>query len=940
MKNLKRLLSLALTGVMLSGMMVMGASAAEYTDAESIEHTEAVEIMSSLNIINGKPDGSYDPEGLVSRAEMAKMIAVAMNGGKETTYGTKTTPTYTDIKGHWAEQYIEYCSDLKIISGRGNGIFDPEGKVTGTEAAKMLLSALGYDATAYRLTGADWDTNVNYEATQTADPKLYEELDGVVVANPVTRDAAAQIIWNGLQNVTRTKTPDKSVNTGEVTYTYTPSGKTLLKAQYDADIFVGTFNGNDKFNNNGSPKTGEIVVSGRLDGESALTASGAANPVRHANFPAEFDIANIGEQVKVIYKEGKGGRSSTPDKADKIYGVFLTGVAQTVTSTVDKVANFANKGEQTIKVDGTVYDLANTVTVYRNFDKTNQKSTFNVSQLTDGTSKVASTLTQALRTPTGSDVANNGASGDFIKLVMDANDDVDTIYIIESKIAVVTAKNSTKVTLNNGVGSVTFEDNDIYEDIAVDDVVVVTTLYNNAANKTGAVTTIEKAESVTGTLDSYKYSYNSGDADDSKIKACESLKLDGETYKIYGTTKDMLDDDLDDLVDIFGKTMLDEEFELYLINGYVAAARQLTKGNSNYSLVIEKSAAGAAGGAINGLKIRVMGSDGVKTVLTVSENSYKKGANTDANKIVNEDDIDLLDIVTYSVSKDGTADVKIEGKAAAKDTKNTEYHKSTKKLTHDSADMAVADDCVLYANVNPAMDKDGVTPLAPSYKAFNLRDLKNIPDAQYAFNIVSNADNEAVAVYLDLGFRPGGATNSRVYGIISGYEGRLNNEDGVYYRYTVDVNDEQYTIDWKSGTRVATGSIVSFEPTNDNMYATGDVANISAGTYSIDGDTAVVGFVEKYSSKDNTITIVTSVDPVTDGNGNVVRYDADTATRAIYAIDDKANIYFVDRDEKVGTSGSISKYDVITGTKNVILMVNGTGDVTNIIFETSNKTGF
>ncbi len=101
MKNLKRLLSLALTGVMLSGMMVMGASAAEYTDAESIEHTEAVEIMSSLNIINGKPDGSYDPEGLVSRAEMAKMIAVAMNGGKETTYGTKTTVMYLQT-AHWS----------------------------------------------------------------------------------------------------------------------------------------------------------------------------------------------------------------------------------------------------------------------------------------------------------------------------------------------------------------------------------------------------------------------------------------------------------------------------------------------------------------------------------------------------------------------------------------------------------------------------------------------------------------------------------------------------------------------------------------------------------------------------------------------------------------------------------------------------------------------
>ena len=72
MKNLKRLLSLALTGVMLVGMMAIGASAAEYkdfTDVGEIENTEAVSTMVVLGVINGKGDGSsFYPKGTVTRA--------------------------------------------------------------------------------------------------------------------------------------------------------------------------------------------------------------------------------------------------------------------------------------------------------------------------------------------------------------------------------------------------------------------------------------------------------------------------------------------------------------------------------------------------------------------------------------------------------------------------------------------------------------------------------------------------------------------------------------------------------------------------------------------------------------------------------------------------------------------------------------------------------
>ena len=167
MNNLKRVLSLGLAGTMLAGMMMVGAGAVngkDFTDQDEIKHSEAVNTLVTLNVIAGKDTGAYDPAGSLPRAEMAKLIVYTLNGGKEPVLSTKAVPTYSDIKGHWAEKYIEYCSSLNIISGRGDGTFQPDATVTGTEAAKMTLTAMGYDATVFKFTGVDWAINVNTEA--------------------------------------------------------------------------------------------------------------------------------------------------------------------------------------------------------------------------------------------------------------------------------------------------------------------------------------------------------------------------------------------------------------------------------------------------------------------------------------------------------------------------------------------------------------------------------------------------------------------------------------------------------------------------------------------------------------------------------------------------------------------------------------------------------
>ena len=61
---------------------------------------------------------------------------------------------------------IAYCSTLKIISGYSDGSFQPGGTLTGYAFSKMLLGALGYKSDIEHFTGSGWNMNVNARAAE------------------------------------------------------------------------------------------------------------------------------------------------------------------------------------------------------------------------------------------------------------------------------------------------------------------------------------------------------------------------------------------------------------------------------------------------------------------------------------------------------------------------------------------------------------------------------------------------------------------------------------------------------------------------------------------------------------------------------------------------------------------------------------------------------
>ena len=73
--HLKKILALVLA---FACAFTMFAGAA-FTDQADIKATDAVNMLSSLGVITGYTDGSYQPNKVVTRAEMAKMIFVVRN---------------------------------------------------------------------------------------------------------------------------------------------------------------------------------------------------------------------------------------------------------------------------------------------------------------------------------------------------------------------------------------------------------------------------------------------------------------------------------------------------------------------------------------------------------------------------------------------------------------------------------------------------------------------------------------------------------------------------------------------------------------------------------------------------------------------------------------------------------------------------------------------
>ena len=200
MKNFRKVLALVLVVATLFSFVAMTASAKEYTDTDKVSYDEAVDVLTAIGILNGYTDGTYRPTNTIARAEMAKMIAVLANAGKDNIGDLYASACkFADMTGDavWAKSYVAYCNQIGIVAGRNATTFDPYGKVTGVETAKMLLCMIGFDAKAQGYVGTNWQVNVMRDAEKLG--LLNGFAADYKIEKAITREEAAQMMLNALK---------------------------------------------------------------------------------------------------------------------------------------------------------------------------------------------------------------------------------------------------------------------------------------------------------------------------------------------------------------------------------------------------------------------------------------------------------------------------------------------------------------------------------------------------------------------------------------------------------------------------------------------------------------------------------------------------------------------------------------------------------------------
>ena len=195
---MKKLLAMVLALVMTLSLAVSANAA--FKDVKDINETyaESAEVLANLGVFKGYEDGSFNPKGDITRAEVAAIVYRIYTGDVKDVQAKnyETYNKFADMAGAgWAKGYIGYCANAAFIKGYPDGNFKPAGKVTGYEALTMILRAVGYDQKG-EFTGADWALHVAEIAERQG---ILDNVKGVDLNAPATRELVSELLFQSIQ---------------------------------------------------------------------------------------------------------------------------------------------------------------------------------------------------------------------------------------------------------------------------------------------------------------------------------------------------------------------------------------------------------------------------------------------------------------------------------------------------------------------------------------------------------------------------------------------------------------------------------------------------------------------------------------------------------------------------------------------------------------------
>ena len=390
---MKKLLALVLALVMTLSLAVVGSNAA-FKDADKVNETyaEAVDVLAGMKVFQGYTDGSFQPEGSITRAEVAAIVYRLYTGDvadkQASLYASYNK--FNDMNGAaWAKGYIGYCANAGLVKGYDAKTFAPQDKVTGYQALAMILRAVGYDKNG-EFVGADWQLHVAQTAQQLG---VLKNVKGEDLNAAASRQLVAELLFQTAANV-------PMVNyTAALGYTNLDSilnGKTNATLGYKNFGLTKSADQNDAWGRPYYTWYGEYnnVTGYQKDTKDAFYATVKATPVKtYTTAVKECDVAtDLGLKAKTtypIYVNGKDNKANfTVEPTDTINVLGAQGrLTEVYADRIVMIDTYLAKVEN---VSPATFDKAGHLAKYAVmelsvYDKTNASTTIFESDSTDFT---------------------------------------------------------------------------------------------------------------------------------------------------------------------------------------------------------------------------------------------------------------------------------------------------------------------------------------------------------------------------------------------------------------------------------------------------------------------------------------------------------------------------------------------------------------------------
>ena len=856
MRNLKRALSLALASVMVLGMTVVGTGAS-YTDVTSKQNQEAIEVLQAVGIMVGDNNGNFNPDQKVTRNEMAVVMSNLMDYRAATYAGTSP---FTDVPS-WAEPYVAACWTNGITSGYTKTTYGGSDTVTTSQAALMLMKALGYFQYSSDF-GTDWQFATIKQATKI---DLFDDVDSGV-REAMTRNDLAQLVLNALETPTveaEKDGQDIEVNgvtiSSNVKYNYITSKKDYATA---IDDVLDSNNDGTKLNGN-TVELGEKLYNGDLK------KSGTGDEFGRPGSTWTYKSSEIGKYA---------------DSADGEWTAKVTNKA-------------LHEAAGSNAYDSYVW------TVYRNGSEL-AGDTVSANGTNDHVGRNYA-FTIANSSKTSSERVLTSGEGVLTQVFVDSNKKTAVVTLIDTGVAKVT-----KVTEDNGNYEVTVSyktkvvaldkngdetpltpDTKFTTDqkFAKDDVIVY-----NASAQSGEVEAVAKAQTVAGkvtsqkdgdytTIDGTSYTYNFAYTGDS-TKADFDKYIGSGVYNLEDSQKN-------------GNPSIDKDATLYLdAYGYVVAFEGKTSTAEDYLFVkaLDSSFQTATSSDVSA---KVVFFDGTQKTVDLDQITLADGSVEDAayingaayNAKTNNVQVDTI----YKYTEGSSYDLEVVKASDVKAATGAKISNKNPSISGTDGDKIVTDSQTVFVDVKNNKTWTGY---------------KNVSNKENAsVKAVYNSDKVAEIVFIYGNFTS--SANDDDFVILKGTGMAAERINGkTVYRFTdaYDVKGEKIKDLYAASkfSNLSKGLYLIRDYTDDDY-----VSDLGNCLFAIKGDIGENEAVNVYATaaKNGVLTLNKAID--LKGNDDTAKPATLTDNRGTFAYNSKTTVIVINQKE----SGDVDTLNVTEG---------------------------